>query len=201
VRVQFHAHKPLEQVRHFDPEKADSAIRVHQESHAALRHTVTHRFHQLRQQEEVILEKGMRRHLPILRRNAQRHFDPSFRRRVRPHLANLLVDRRLGDFAFLDVHHQPVVRLDEANVQPLLELVPLASNHHAVPVPVRLRTRDDGRNQVTADSPDALEQIRNLLMLDLQLLRVTDMLVLATSACAEIRTERLDAVRRWPEHV
>ena len=72
-------------------------------------------------------------------------------------MLDLLVERRFGDLAFLDVHHQPVVRADEADVQSLFELVPPAANHDAVPVAVRLRTRHERRDGLGAAAADALK--------------------------------------------
>jgi hypothetical protein len=49
---------------------------------------------------------------------------------------------------------------------------------------------------VRVQSANALEQVANLLSLELQLGRVTEVLVLAAAALAEIRAERLDPFGR-----
>ena len=111
-------------------------------------------------------------------------------------VADLLVQRRLGDLAFLDVLHQPAVGADEADVQLLLRLVPLAADHDAVAVAVGRRTRNDRRNFIRRNFPDALEQIRYLLVLQPQLRRIGDVLILAAAARAKITALRRDALRR-----
>src|SRR5437879_7064066 len=103
-----------------------------------------------------------------------------------PHALDLLVERWLGDLAFLDVNHQPVVCADEANIQTLFELVPLAANHDAVPVAIRLRTRNHRRNQRRINAADSLEQIADLFVLEPELGRISDVLILASAALAKI---------------
>ena len=51
-------------------------------------------------------------------------------------LFDLFVESRLGDLAFLDIHHEPAVGAKEPDVQALFELVPLAADHDPVSVPV-----------------------------------------------------------------
>ena len=64
-------------------------------------------FHQFRQQEEIILEERIGRHVPVFRGNAQHDFDAALGRRMCADVFYLLVEGRLGNFAFLDVFHQP----------------------------------------------------------------------------------------------
>src|SRR4051794_23142530 len=84
---------------------------------------------EFREQEKVILEKGIRRHFPAFRRYPQHHLYPALWRRISSYLLNLFAQRRLRNFAMLDVDHQAVIVANEADVQPLLELVPLAADH------------------------------------------------------------------------
>src|SRR6185312_15256399 len=136
----------------------------------------------------------------VLGRNAQHDFDSAFGRRMRAHVLDLFVDGRFGDFAFLDVLHQPAIPAHETDVQLLFRLVPLAANHHAVSIAIGLRAGDDRRNDLARNFADALEQIRYLLVLDAQLRFVADVLVLAAAATAEIPARRLDALGRGHNH-
>ena len=118
---------------------------------------------------------------------------------MRPDVFYLLVDGWLGNFAFLDVLDQSAVPSHKADIEFLFRLVPLAANHDAIAVAVGLGTRYDGRHHLAGDFPDALEQVGDLLVLDLELGGVRDVLVLATAAAAEVRAGRRHAVRRWLE--
>src|SRR5437867_9140369 len=112
------------------------------------------------------------------------------------HVADLLIQLRRGDLAFLDVHHQAIVRANKAYVQPLLELIPLAADHDAVPIPIRLRASDDRRDHARIKSADPLEQVSDLLLLLAQLGRVSNVLILAATAIPKVATGWFDAVGR-----
>ena len=146
------------------------------------------------------MEKRIRRHFPAFRWNPQDDLQSSARRRVGAHVLDLPVERGFGDFALLNVHHQPVVRADEADVQTLLELVPLAANHDAVPVAVRLRARNQRIHSLGPAAADPLEQINHLLVFQAKLRRVIHVLILAAATIAEIAARRLDALRRRPRY-
>ena len=94
------------------------------------------RLNQLRQQEKIILKKGIRRKLPIFRLYTQDDLDSTLGRRISADFLNLRVQCRLGDLAFFNVFHQPAIPAHEADIQFLLRLVPLAANHDAVPVSI-----------------------------------------------------------------
>ncbi len=88
----------------------------------------------------------------------------------------------------------------EADVQFLFRFVPLAADHDPVAVAVRRRAGDDRRDFVRRNLPHALEQVRDLLSLQPQLLRVINMLILAAAASAEITALRRNALRRRLNH-
>src|SRR5437762_8053895 len=112
-------------------------------SRAAVAHARARDSDQLGQQEQVVLEKRVARHIPAFRPYTQYHLQAAFRRRIGAHALDLFVDGWLGYAALLDVHHQPVVLADEADVEALFEFVPLAADHDAIAVAVRLRARND----------------------------------------------------------
>src|SRR5713101_1336167 len=106
---------------------------------AAVRQSLAHNFDKLRKQKEIILEKRIRWHFPAFRCNAQDDFQAALWRGMRSHVFDLLIKRRLGDGTFLDIDDQPVVSANEANIETLFEFVPLAANHNAIAVAIRLR--------------------------------------------------------------
>src|SRR3974390_2714089 len=110
---------------------------------------------------------------------------------------DLLIEGRFGDFAFRNVNDQAIVGADKANIEALLELVPLAADHDPVAVTVRLRARDDGRDDGGIDAAEAVKQIANLFVLKPELRGIGQVLVLATAAIAEITASRFDPLRRW----
>src|ERR1035437_4204117 len=156
---------------------------------------ITHGFQQLGQQEEVILKERIRRHFPTLGCDAQDYLDPAFGRRMRTDEFDLLVERRFGDFAFLQIHYQPVVGTEETDVQTLFELIPMAADHNTVAVAVRLRAGNRWRNKAGVKPANPLEQIDKLLVFDLELDGISQVLILAAAALAEVRAERFDPVR------
>ena len=104
----------------------------------------------------------------------------------------LLVQSRLSDFAFVNIDDEAVAGPNEADVQTLLELVPLAADHDAVPVAIRLRARHGCGDQVWGETADALKQITNLLVFEAELRFVGQVLVLAASTFAKITALRPD---------
>ena len=64
---------------------------------------------------------------------------------------------RFRNLAFGDVYHEPIVISNEADVQSLFEFVPLAADHDAVAVPVRLRAGDHWRNEGRIETSEPLE--------------------------------------------
>src|ERR1035438_9412277 len=241
--VQLHADKGLDQVTQLKAEEANTAIYIHEMACPAAAQAITHGFQQLGQQEEVILKERIRRHFPTLGRDAQDYLDSAFGRRMRtdeldllvergfgdfaflqihyqpvvgteetdvqalfeliPLAADhntrsdeldLLVERGFGDFAFLQIHYQPVVGTEETDVQALFELIPLAADHNTVAVAVRLRAGNHWRNKTGVKLANPLEQIGNLLVFELELDRISQMLILATATLAEVRAERFDPV-------
>src|ERR1039458_4622770 len=192
--VQLHADKGLDQVTQLKAEEANTAIYIHEMACPAAAQAITHGFKQLGQQEEVILKERIRRHFPILGRDAQDYLDSAFGRRMRTDELDLLVKRGFGDFAFLQIHYQPVVGTEETDVQALFELIPLAADHNTVAVAVRLRAGNHWRNKTGVKLANPLEQIGNLLVFELELDRISQMLILATAALAEVRAARFDPV-------
>src|SRR2546425_3615817 len=119
---------------------------------------------------------------------------------MRSHVFDLLIKRRLGDGAFLDVDDQPVVSANEANIETLFEFVPLAANHDAIAVAVRLRAREDRRDDCRVKTANALEKIADLFVLELQLRWIREVLILAAAAIAEIAASGLNALGRGLKH-
>ena len=102
-------------------------------------------------------------------------------------LFDLGVNCRLSDFAFFEVDHQPIIRADEANVEALLEFVPLAADHNPVTIAIGLRTGNDLTDDIGLQTAESLKNIRDLLMLEPQLRRVVQVLILTPAAIAEVR--------------
>ncbi len=109
-----------------------------------------------------------------------------------PHPGDLFIEGGGGDFACFNVFHQPAIRANKADVQFLFRLVPLAADHDPVPVAVGAGTGDDRADQIPGDAGEPLKQIRNLLVLEPQLRRVINVLILAASARAEVTALRLN---------
>src|SRR5690242_15337273 len=106
-------------------------------------------------------------------------------------LLDLFVDGRLGIGALVNVNDQPVVVADEADIEALLELVPLAANHDPIPVTVRLWAGNDRVDLDMGKSPDPLEQVGNLFVFELELGWITEVLILTAAPNPKIRTS-------WP---
>ena len=109
---------------------------------------------------------------------------------------DLLVQSRFGNLALVNVDHQAAVAADEPNVQSLFEFVPLAADHDAVAVAIRVGTRDYRVNGRRLEATNALEKIRYLLVLKGKLRWICDVLILTATAGAEIGTRRLNPVAR-----
>src|SRR5882672_6842750 len=122
-----------------------------------VRQSITHDFDKFRQQKEIILEKRIRRNFPAFRGNAQDYLEASFGRRIRSDVLDLGVERRLGNKTFLDIHDQAIVGADEADIETLFELVPLAANHDAIAITIRLRTGEQRRDHRRIKSANPLE--------------------------------------------
>jgi hypothetical protein len=115
---------------------------------------------------------------------------------MRANPPDLLVENRFGDFAFLNVLDQTAVPAHKTDVQLLLRFVPLAANHDAIAVAVRPGAGDDRRDPCLLKPADPLKQIGNLFVLQPQLRRVINVLILAAAALAEVTAGRFDALRR-----
>src|SRR5688572_28474810 len=115
------------------------------------------------------------------------------------HVLNLAAQFGLGNFAFLDVDNETIVGADETDVQALFGFVPLAANHDAVAVAVRLRTWDDGLNKFWIEAGEALKEVADLFVFDGELGFVRDVLILAAAAIAEVLAEWLNAIGRRRE--
>src|SRR5689334_173648 len=111
------------------------------------------------------------------------------------YLLDLFIDGGFRDFAFLDVHNQPVVSADKTNLEALFKLVPLTANHDAVAIAVRLWTGHYRADHSRVQSADALKDVAELLVLDAKLGFICKVLVLAAAAVAEIAAQRLHALR------
>lgn len=110
---------------------------------------------------------------------------------------DFFVEGGFGDLAFLDVNDEAVVGANETDVEALFGFVPLAANHDAVAVAVRLRTRNDFANDSGIEAGHALEKVGHLFVFDLKLERIGEVLVLAAATGAEIGTGRFNTIRRW----
>jgi hypothetical protein len=81
----------------------------------------------------------------------------------------------------------------------LLRPIPLTADHQAIAIRVGLRTGNHGRNPAAVEAADALKEIDDLLVLDAELGRVSEVLILAAAASPEVTARRLDALRRGRE--
>src|SRR5437762_1017892 len=194
VLVQFDPDEALDKVGQFDGEEADAAISVDEEPGAAAGKHRADDFDQIGKQEKVVLEEGALRDLPAFGRDPQHNFQAPFGRRMRADMTDLLVDGGLGNLAVLNVHHQAAVVAQKADVQPLLELVPLRANHDAIAITIGLRAGNDGRDDFRGEFADTRENVGYLLVLHFVLRGVVDVLVLASAARAKVGAGRDDAV-------
>src|SRR5438034_6117748 len=165
-------------------------------AHATVAHALAHGFDQSGQQKKIVLEKRIPRHFPALRRHTQDYFEAAFGRRMGAHAFELFVERGFGDSTFLDVNYEPVIVPNETDVQPFFDLVPLAADHDAIAVPIRLPAGNDRLNHRLGQASNALKQIGNLFVFEPELRRVIDVLILAAAALAEVTARRRNAFGR-----
>jgi hypothetical protein len=194
--IQFHARKGIDGIRQFYGEEAHAAVNIDEMPGSGIPQTSANGFDQARQQEEVILEKGIARDFPAFRRNPQHNFQAASWWRISADMLDLLIERGLSDFAFFEVHHETAFRAQETDIETLLGFVPLTADHNAIPVPVRFGAADDRLDQFRIESTDSLEEIGDLFVLQNQLGVISEMLVLATSALTEVATRRRNTVGR-----
>ena len=194
--VVFHADERFNRVRQFNAEKTDAAIQIRQMPRAAVAEQSAHGFHELRQQGKIVLEKRIRRHVPVFRRHAQNDLDSPLRRRMRADPLDFFVERRFGNFAFLDVLNQAAVPAHKTDVQLLLRFVPLAANHDAIAVAVRPGAGNHLRHPRLLKPANPLKQIGDLFVFQSKLRGVINVLILAAAALAEVPAGRFDAFRR-----
>jgi len=88
----------------------------------------------------------------------------------------------------------------KAQHPPLLGFVPLGADHDAVAVAVGARARHHRRHDRRVQAPQPFEQVPELSVLEAQLFRVVQVLVLAAAARPEIPAMRFDPVGRGPHH-
>ena len=165
-------------------------------AHAAVAHALAHGFDQPGQEKKIVLEKRIPRHVPALRRHTQDYFEASFGRRMGAHAFELFVERGFGDFTFLDVNYEPVIVPNETDIQPLFDLVPLAADHDAIAVPIRLPAGNDRPNHRFVQASNPLKQIGDLFVFEPELRRVIDVLILAAAALSEVTARRRNAFGR-----
>jgi hypothetical protein len=187
-QIQFNSVESLHQTCRLNTEKAYAAISVYQEARPACFQALPHDTDQLRQEKEIVLEKGIWRDLPIVRRYPEHYLDSPFRRWIASNALYLGVQGRFRDFAFLNVNYQAVIRADEANIKALLEFVPLAANHDPIAVTIRLRTGDHRSHNLCWKSSHPFEEVRYLFAFNRQLTLIGNVLVLAASTVSEITT-------------
>jgi hypothetical protein len=82
----FHSGERFHKVSQFDAEETHTAIDVGQVPGAAIVQALARDLHQHRQEEEVVLKKRVRGHLPPLGRNAKHNFESALGRRMRAHV-------------------------------------------------------------------------------------------------------------------
>ena len=112
------------------------------------------------------------------------------------HIPYLLVQGRFGNRTIFDIHYEAIVSSDKTDVQPLFEFIPLTANHDSVSISIGSRARDNWRDNTRIKTTDTLKQIANLFVLQLKLRGVSQMLILAAAAIAEVLAFRNHAVGR-----
>ena len=188
--IQFNPHKTFHDIGHLQAKEAHPAVSVDQVPGSVTAQSFLHHPNQLGQQQEVILEKGMFRHLPARGFHAEDGLDPALGRRIASPLCDGLVDGRFGDHARLDVAHQATVGAYETQVQFLSRLVPLAADQDAVAIMVGVRTRDHRLDHGRIKPTNTPEELADLPVLPTELGGVVDVLVLAPPALTEISALR-----------
>ena len=135
-------------------------------------------------------------HLPVIGHHAQDDLLHVARWRVFSDFLQLLIQRRLGDVAVLQIDYQPAVPMKKAVHRALLDLVPLAPHHDSVTVVVGFRAGNEVANHGAVKAADAFEEVAHLRFLDGLLSVVIDVLILAATAGAEMFAARLHAIGR-----
>ena len=135
-------------------------------------------------------------HLPVIRHHAQDDLLHVAWRRILAHFLQLLIQRRLGDMAVLQINYQPAVPVEKAIHGALLDLVPLAPHHDAVAIIVRFGAGNEIADYAAVKAADTLEEIAYLRFLDGLLGLVIDVLILAAAAGAEMFAAWLHAIGR-----
>src|SRR5277367_1388243 len=80
--INLYPNKFLHQVSRLNTEETNAAISINEKPGPRVTKPFANRFDQLGQQEEIILEKGIARHMPPFRRNPQHDFQTALGRRV-----------------------------------------------------------------------------------------------------------------------
>ena len=109
----------------------------------------------------------------------------------------LFIEGGFGNRALFNIDHEAVVGPDETDIEALLELIPLAANHDSISIAVGLWTRDDWCDDARIEATNALKEIADLFVLQFELRRIGDMLILAAAAIAEVTTLGSDPLGRW----
>src|SRR5262249_7052944 len=160
----------------FNAEETDAAIQVNQMPRPGFDQARTNGFDQAREEEEIVLKKGIARNVPALGGNAQDDFNAAFWGWMSAHSRQFLDQRRLGNAEFFDIDDEAVVTANNPDIEALFELVPLAADHDSFAVGVGWGTRHDLGAQVRVETADFLEQIPNLFVLEGELGRIGKML-------------------------
>ena len=183
-----------------DAEETDPAIDIVEITHAAICQAILEGPDHPREHVEIILEEGVLADLPVLGLFAQDDFEAAARRRVLADMGDEAVDLRLHDGALLDIDHEAAIVLDEADMETLDMLIPLAADHDPVAVIPGTGVGHNGENLALGKAAQAVKDIADLLVLIFELGLVLDMLILAAAADAVIFAAGLLALGRDLQH-
>ena len=114
--------------------------------------------------------------------------------RIFPDVGDLLVQRRFRDLAFEDVFDETAVGADEADVEALLRLVPLAADHDAITIAAWLRAGATGATMSSAMPPMRWNRSATCFALHGELSGIGNVLILATATCAKMHARRCCAI-------
>lgn len=184
--VKFDAEERFHGRREFEGEESDAAVGVEEVARAGGLESGPDGLDELGEEVKVVLEKGIAGQFPVGRGEAEHDLESAFGGRMGPDLAQLVVQRGFGDGAAFEVDDEAVVVAEEAEVEALLGAVPLAADHDAVAVTVRLGAGDDGGDDAGREASQAVDEVGDLFVFPAKLFRVGHMLVLATAALAEV---------------
>lgn len=184
-----------------DAEETDPAIDIVEITHAAICQAILEGPDHPREHVEIILEEGVLADLPVLGLFAQDDFEAAARRRVLADMGDEAVDLRLHDGALLDIDHEAAIVLDEADMETLDMLIPLAADHDPVAVIPGTGVGHNGENLALGKAAQAVKDIADLLVLIFELGLVLDMLILAAAADAVIFAAGLLALGRDLQHL